>query len=72
MREMARPVPANASLPRVDLDRDPETIGNTYRTLDRPLAGRMDDLRFYDGVLTRGELETIRLADLANEPVKFK
>ena len=73
MREMIRTGKATASLPRLDIDRDPETIGNTYRTLDRPLAGRLDNLRFYyDRVLTRSELEAIRTADLANEPVKLE
>lgn len=73
MREMIRPGKATASLPRLDLDLNPETIGNTARTLDRPVSGRMDNLRFYyDRVLTRSELEAIRTADLANEPILLK
>jgi len=72
MREMVRAGKATNSLPRLDLAKTPETIGNTYRTLERPLSGRMDNLRFFqDRVLTRDELEAIRTADLANEPVKF-
>ncbi len=67
MREMSRPAPANPSLPRTNLQREPETIGNTYRSRERPIAGRMDNLRFYDRVLDRAELEAIRLADLANQ-----
>ncbi|MDF3058962.1 MAG: hypothetical protein K0R17_3177 [Rariglobus sp.] len=70
MRDMTGPMPANASMPREDLGRDPETIGNTSRTLDRPLAGKMDNVRFYDRVLEQRELEIIRKADLANQPVK--
>lgn len=30
----------------------------------------MDNLRFYDRVLDRTELEAIRRADIANEPLK--
>lgn len=70
MRDMARPAPAKPSLPRTDLARDPEVIANTYRGHERPLAGRMDNLRFYERVLDRAELEAIRRADVANEPVK--
>ena len=67
MREMSRPTPANPTLPRTNLQRDPETIGNTYHNHERPMAGRMDNLRFYDRVLDRAELESIRRADLANQ-----
>ena len=69
MREMSRPVPARPTLPRANLQRDPETIGNTYHSHERPLAGRMDNLRFYDRVLDRSELEAVRVADLANQPL---
>jgi hypothetical protein len=72
MREITRPAPGNPTLPRADLLRDPETIGNTSRIQDRPLAGRLDNLRFYDRVLDRAELEEIRRADLVNEPVPLK
>lgn len=71
MRTMTRPVPANATLPRLDLSRNPETIGNTYRLYDRPLAGRLDNFRVFDRVLNTKELELIRRADLANEPIKL-
>ena len=71
MRDMTRPVPAKPSLPRTDLVRDPEVIANTYRGHERPLAGRMDNLRFYDRVLDRAELEAIRRADVANVPVNL-
>ena len=70
MRDMTRPVPAKPSLPRTDLGRDPEVIANTFHSHERPLAGRMDNLRFYERVLDRAELESIRRADIANEPVK--
>lgn len=70
MRDMHGPVPANPTLPRLDLDRRPETIGNTSRNLDRPLAGKLDNVRFYDRLLTQAELSAIRSADLANEPVR--
>lgn len=71
MRDMSRPTPANPTLPRGDLARDPEVIGNTSRALDRPLAGRLDNLRFFDRVLERNELELLRQGDIANEAVKF-
>jgi hypothetical protein len=71
MRTMTRPTPANATLPRIDIGRYPETIGNTYRNYDRPLAGRMDNFRVFDRVLNTVELEQIRKADLANESVKL-
>ncbi|HSI07580.1 MAG: LamG-like jellyroll fold domain-containing protein [Rariglobus sp.] len=71
MRDMTRPVPAKPSLPRTDLTRYPETIGNTFRAYDRPLAGRMDNVRFFERVLSRAELEAIRKADVANVPVNL-
>jgi hypothetical protein len=71
MRDMTRPVPAKPSLPRTDLMRYPETIGNTSRTYDRPLAGRMDNVRFFERVLSRAELEVIRKADIANVSVNL-
>ena len=72
MRSMSRPTPAKPSLPRTDLIRFPETIGNTAPGLDRPLAGRMDNVRFFDHELMRDELEQIRQADLANAPIPLK
>ena len=72
MRDMTRPVPAKPSLPRTDVAREPEVIGNTHRTHERPLAGRMDNLRFYDCVLDRAELEAIRKADIANQAINLK
>ena len=72
MRTMTRPTPAKPSLPRTDLARFPETIGNTAKGLDRPLAGRMDNVRFFDRELMRDELEQIRLADLANVPIPLR
>ena len=72
MRTMTRPTPARPSLPRTDLARFPETIGNTAKGLDRPLAGRMDNVRFFDRELIREELESIRKADLANAPIPLR
>lgn len=72
MRTQTRPTPAKPVLPRTDLSRDPETIGNTSKSLERPLAGRLDNLRFFDRELTREELEQIRQADVANTPLKLK
>ncbi len=69
MRDMAKPAPGKPTLPRTDLDRYPEVVGNTSRNLDRPLAGRMDNLRFYDRVVALAELEAIRKADLADTPL---
>lgn len=72
MRDMNREVTAKPTLPRSDLGRNPETVGNTHIRLDRPLAGRMDNLRVFDRVLDRAEMEQIRLADIANAPLKLK
>ena len=72
MRTMTRPAPARPSLPRTDLARFPETIGNTAKGLDRPLSGRMDNVRFFDRELIRDELEQIRRADLANAPIPLR
>lgn len=72
MREMRRPTPAGATLPRANLDREPETIGNTYSRQNRPLAGRIDNLRIYDRVLNRDELEAIRQADTQNSGAPLK
>jgi hypothetical protein len=71
MRDMKRPAPGKLTLPRTDLDRSPEVIGNTSRNLDRPFAGRMDNLRVYDRVLEPAELEVIRQADIVNAQVKL-
>jgi hypothetical protein len=71
MRDMTRPTPAKPTLPRTDLVRYPETIGNTSRPYDRPLAGRMDNVRFFERVLNRAELEAIRKADVANVSVNL-
>lgn len=71
MRDMTRPLPAKPSLPRTDLIRYPETIGNTSRGYDRPLAGRVDNVRFFERVLDRNELEAIRKADIANVSVNL-
>lgn len=72
MREMNREVTAKPTLPRSDLGRNPETIGNTHIRYDRPLAGRMDNLRVFDRVLATTELEQIRQADTVNAAVKLK
>lgn len=72
MRDMTRDVAAKPSLPRIDLARYSETIGNTHIRADRPLTGRLDNLRVYDRVLERAELEKIRQADIANIPVSAK
>lgn len=72
MRDMNREVTARPTLPRSDLGRNPETIGNTHIRMDRPLAGRMDNLRVFDRVLAQAELEQVRLADIAGAPVKLK
>lgn len=66
MRDVSRDAPGKPTLPRGDLARDPETIGNTFKTFDRPLSGRMDNVRLFDRVLDRAELEKIRQADLGN------
>lgn len=71
MRDMRRDVAAKPTLPRLDLSRNPETIGNTHIRGDRPLAGRMDNLRVFDRVLDRAELERIRQADVANTAPKL-
>ncbi len=71
MRDMIRETPAKPTLPRVDLTRVPEVIGNTSPRRDRPLAGRMDNLRIFDRVVDRVELEGIRRADLANTGISF-
>lgn len=72
MRTMTRPTPAKPSLPRTDLTRFPEVIGNTAKGLDRPLAGRLDNVRFFDRELMREELEQIRQADLANAHIPLR
>ena len=69
MRTMTRPVPTSPTFPRANLSRQPETLGNTYIKQDRPLAGRLDNFRFYDRVINQTELEQIRRADLANRPI---
>lgn len=71
MRGMSRPAPAQPSRPRGDLDRNPETLGNTHNRFDRPLAGRLDNVRVFDRVLGRAELEKIRQADIAGVAVDF-
>lgn len=71
MRDMTRDVPANATLPRQNLARYPETIGNSPFGFDRPLAGRIDNVRFFDRVITPAEMERMRQADVAGQPVKF-
>ncbi len=71
-RTMSRPTPARPSLPRTDLLRFPEAIGNTSKGLDRPLAGRLDNVRFFDHELMRDELEQVRQADLANAPIPLR
>ena len=68
MRDMVRDSAAKPTLPRLDLARNPETLGNTHIRFDRPLAGRMDNLRIFDRVLDRIALERIRQADIANGP----
>ena len=72
MRDMNRDVAANPTLPRMDLSRNPETIGNTHVRFDRPLAGRLDNVRVFDRVLDKAELERIRRADIANTPLSYK
>lgn len=72
MRDMSRELPADPSLPRADLGRFPEVIGNTTKSYDRPLTGRMDNLRFFDRVLDRADLEILRLSDLMNESPHWK
>lgn len=69
MRKMTRPVPTTPTWPRDNLDRLPETLGNTYTKQDRPLAGRLDNFRFFDRVINQAELEQIRQADLENKPL---
>lgn len=70
MRELSRDVAAKPTLPRLDLARNPETIGNTHMRFDRPLTGRLDNLRVFDRVLDRAELERLRQADIANTAPK--
>lgn len=68
-RSMSRSVPTNATLPRLDLARNPEVIGNHHADIaERPLPGRLDNLRFFTAVLDPRALETIRRADVANTP----
>jgi len=69
MRQMTRPTPVGPTFPRTNLQRLPEAIGNTYQNQDRPLAGRMDDLRIFDRVLSLEELEKIRQADVQGTPL---
>lgn len=72
MRDMRRDAPAKPTLPRPDLTRNPETIGNTHVRFDRPVTGRLDNVRVYDRVLDAVELERIRQADVANTPPTYK
>lgn len=71
MRDMVRDAPAKPTLPRTDLTRVPEVVGNTSPKRDRPLAGRLDNVRIFDRVLDRAELEAVRRADLANIPPAY-
>lgn len=67
MRAISRPGPVSPSLPRADLARQPEIIGNNHVSpAERPLAGRLDNLRFFTSVLDAEAIETIRRADLAH------
>lgn len=72
MRDMTRDVAGKPTLPRLDLARVPETIGNTHIRHDRPLSGRMDNVRVFDRVLDKAELERIRQADIVNQPLSFR
>lgn len=53
---------------RPDLTKRPKMIGNNLKT-DRPLTGRMDNLRHFDQALDLADLERVRQADLANCPL---
>lgn len=66
MRDMKRPLPAEPATPRKNLDRVPEVIGNMHARGDRPLAGRLDNIRIYNRALNQQEIESIRFADTAN------
>ncbi|MCU0791260.1 MAG: LamG domain-containing protein [Opitutaceae bacterium] len=70
VREMRRDVPTSPLGVRDSVISRPETLGNTYTPKhDRPLAGRMDNFRFYDRVLDQAQVERLRLADVGNRPV---
>ena len=73
VREMQRPAPATPLAVRDSLASRPETLGNTYSTRhDRPLAGRLDNFRLFDRLLSEAEIEKLRQADIANAPISLK
>ncbi len=72
MRSLVRAGSAEPAVPRANLDRFPDVIGNMHGRGDRPLAGRLDNIRIFNQALNQDELEQIRRADLENRPVKLR
>lgn len=72
MRDMKKESAAEAATPRRNLDRAPEVIGNMHARGDRPIAGRLDNIRIFKRALNQQEIESIRVADTENRTPEIR